>query len=201
MSRSTGLRRFRQGVVRPRRHSREKCSRPLPSPWTSISITSLSTSKGATASCASCIIPRRPTRRCTACEEGVDINLITLLVCSADGLEVLDMEGDWIPVKAHSQHLTVNVGDMQQNLTGGLLLHDTPRRVARRKRARVLSVQPAVLPASDGHHAPRPHHGRSGSPSMLDRRGFPRPSIERNRPEVTCSTSPLGRGMWWGPSS
>ena len=57
-----------------------------------------------------------------------DINLITLLVgSSADGLEVLDMEGDWIPVKAHSQHLTVNVGDMLQNLTGGLLRSTTHR--------------------------------------------------------------------------
>jgi len=57
-----------------------------------------------------------------------DINLITLLVgSSADGLEVLDMDGDWIPVKAHSQHLTVNVGDMLQNLTGGLLRSTTHR--------------------------------------------------------------------------
>ncbi|MGB1462939.1 MAG: 2OG-Fe(II) oxygenase family protein, partial [Candidatus Poseidoniaceae archaeon] len=52
----------------------------------------------------------------------------TLLVgSSADGLEVLDMEGDWIPVKAHSQHLTVNVGDMLQNLTNGLFKSTTHR--------------------------------------------------------------------------
>ena len=32
------------------------------------------------------------------------------------------MDGDWIPVRAHSQHLTVNVGDMLQNFTGGVLM-------------------------------------------------------------------------------
>jgi len=57
-----------------------------------------------------------------------DINLITLLVgSSADGLEVLDKEGDWIPVRAHAQNLTVNVGDMLQNLTGGILRSTTHR--------------------------------------------------------------------------
>lgn len=57
-----------------------------------------------------------------------DINLITLLVgSSADGLEVLDLDGDWIPVRAHSEHLTVNVGDMLQNFTGGVLRSTTHR--------------------------------------------------------------------------
>lgn len=57
-----------------------------------------------------------------------DINLITLLVgSSADGLEVLDREGDWIPVQAHARNLTVNVGDMLQNLTGGVLRSTTHR--------------------------------------------------------------------------
>jgi len=57
-----------------------------------------------------------------------DINLITLLVgSSADGLEVLDRDGDWIPVEAHARNLTVNVGDMLQNLTGGVLRSTTHR--------------------------------------------------------------------------
>ena len=57
-----------------------------------------------------------------------DINLITLLVgSSADGLEVLDKEGDWIPVRAHARNLTVNVGDMLQNLSGGVLRSTTHR--------------------------------------------------------------------------
>ncbi len=57
-----------------------------------------------------------------------DINLITLLVgSSADGLEVLDREGDWIPVRAHARTLTVNVGDMLQNLSGGVLRSTTHR--------------------------------------------------------------------------
>ena len=50
------------------------------------------------------------------------------------------MDGDWIPVKAHSQHLTVNVGDMLQNLTGGLLRSTTHR---------------VVLPEGSGRDASR----------------------------------------------
>jgi isopenicillin N synthase-like dioxygenase len=70
-----------------------------------------------------------------------DINLITLLVgSSADGLEVLDRDGEWIPVKAHARNLTVNVGDMLQNLTGGVLRSTTHR---------------VVLPPGAGRHRSR----------------------------------------------
>lgn len=52
-----------------------------------------------------------------AAEHG-DINLITLLMgASADGLQVLRMDGKWIPITALPDQLVVNVGDMLERLT------------------------------------------------------------------------------------
>ncbi len=57
-----------------------------------------------------------------------DINLITLLIgASADGLEVLTREGEWLPVKAHGEDIVVNVGDMLQRLTNNQLRSTTHR--------------------------------------------------------------------------
>lgn len=75
-----------------------------------------------------------------AAEHG-DINLITLLMgASADGLQVLRHDGRWIPITALPNQLVVNVGDMLERLTNGVLkstihrvvnppreLMDTPR--------------------------------------------------------------------------
>lgn len=56
-----------------------------------------------------------------AAEHG-DINLITLLMgASADGLQVLRMDGKWIPITALPDQLVVNVGDMLERLTNGAL--------------------------------------------------------------------------------
>ncbi|WP_420580048.1 isopenicillin N synthase family dioxygenase [Reichenbachiella sp.] len=47
-----------------------------------------------------------------AAEHG-DINLITLLMgASADGLQVLRRDGEWIPITALPEQIVVNVGDM-----------------------------------------------------------------------------------------
>lgn len=52
-----------------------------------------------------------------AAEHG-DINLITLLMgASADGLQVLRHDGQWIPITALPDQLVVNVGDMLERLT------------------------------------------------------------------------------------
>lgn len=52
-----------------------------------------------------------------AAEHG-DINLITLLMgASADGLEVLRRDGQWIPAKPLPDQLVVNVGDMLERHT------------------------------------------------------------------------------------
>lgn len=57
-----------------------------------------------------------------------DINLITLLLgASADGLEVLTVDGEWYPVKAKGEDIVVNVGDMLQRLTNNKLKSTTHR--------------------------------------------------------------------------
>ncbi|MFM1898222.1 MAG: hypothetical protein RL577_462 [Bacteroidota bacterium] len=60
--------------------------------------------------------------------EHEDINLITLLVgASADGLEVLNKKGEYIPVTEVEDHIVVNVGDMLQRLTNDRLKSTTHR--------------------------------------------------------------------------
>ncbi|MCY4778468.1 isopenicillin N synthase family oxygenase [Sphingobacterium sp. UT-1RO-CII-1] len=57
-----------------------------------------------------------------------DINLITLLIgASADGLEVLTKNGEWLAIKAKGEDIVVNVGDMLQRLTNNKLKSTTHR--------------------------------------------------------------------------
>lgn len=61
-------------------------------------------------------------------EQHEDINLITLLVgASAEGLEVMDKSGSWIPVISKGDEIVVNVGDMLQRLTNNRLKSTTHR--------------------------------------------------------------------------
>lgn len=60
--------------------------------------------------------------------EHEDINLITLLVgASADGLEVLNRQGEWLGITEVENHIVVNVGDMLQRLTNDRLKSTTHR--------------------------------------------------------------------------
>ena len=60
--------------------------------------------------------------------EHEDINLITLLMgASADGLQVMTKNGDWISVTALPDQIVVNVGDMLQRLTNNKLKSTTHR--------------------------------------------------------------------------
>lgn len=60
--------------------------------------------------------------------EHEDINLITLLMgASADGLQVLNKQQEWINVTALPEQLVVNVGDMLQRLTNNKLKSTTHR--------------------------------------------------------------------------
>lgn len=57
-----------------------------------------------------------------------DINLITLLIgASADGLQVLNKQNEWVSVTALPDCIVVNVGDMLQRLTNGKLRSTTHR--------------------------------------------------------------------------
>ncbi|MCB0517081.1 MAG: 2-oxoglutarate and iron-dependent oxygenase domain-containing protein [Chitinophagales bacterium] len=61
-------------------------------------------------------------------EEHEDINLITLLVgASAEGLQVLNKDGEWISVLSKPGEIVVNVGDMLQRLTNNRLRSTTHR--------------------------------------------------------------------------
>jgi isopenicillin N synthase-like dioxygenase len=61
-------------------------------------------------------------------EQHEDINLITLLVgASADGLQILTRQGEWVPVTALPGQIVVNVGDMLQRLTNNRLRSTTHR--------------------------------------------------------------------------
>lgn len=61
-------------------------------------------------------------------EQHEDINLITLLAgASAEGLQVVDKDGNWVSVNAPEGHLVINVGDMLQRLTNNQLRSTTHR--------------------------------------------------------------------------
>ena len=61
-------------------------------------------------------------------EQHEDINLITLLVgASADGLEILTKQNEWVGVTSLPGQIVVNVGDMLQRLTNNKLRSTTHR--------------------------------------------------------------------------
>ncbi|HEY4288846.1 MAG TPA: 2-oxoglutarate and iron-dependent oxygenase domain-containing protein [Puia sp.] len=61
-------------------------------------------------------------------EQHEDINLITLLIgASADGLEILSKQNEWVPVTSLPEQIVVNVGDMLQRLTNDKLRSTTHR--------------------------------------------------------------------------
>ncbi|GAO42379.1 isopenicillin N synthase family dioxygenase [Flavihumibacter petaseus] len=61
-------------------------------------------------------------------EQHEDINLITLLVgASADGLQILTKQNEWVPVTSLPEQIVVNVGDMLQRLTNNQLRSTTHR--------------------------------------------------------------------------
>ena len=74
-------------------------------------------------------------------EQHEDINLITLLVgASAGGLQLLNMQGEWLPIVPEEDEIVINVGDMLQRLTNNYLKSTTHR---------------VVNPPRDQWHLPR----------------------------------------------
>lgn len=71
------------------------------------------------------VSPQAPGVRAGAHE---DINLITLLLGAEEaGLELLDRDGRWLPIKPPEGAMVVNVGDMLQRLTNHVLPSTTHR--------------------------------------------------------------------------
>jgi len=61
-------------------------------------------------------------------EQHEDINLITLLVgASAGGLQLLNMDNEWMPIMPEEDEIVINVGDMLQRLTNDYLKSTTHR--------------------------------------------------------------------------
>lgn len=61
-------------------------------------------------------------------EQHEDINLITLLVgASADGLQILTKQNEWVGVTSLPEQIVVNVGDMLQRFTNNRLRSTTHR--------------------------------------------------------------------------
>lgn len=61
-------------------------------------------------------------------EQHEDINLITLLVgASAGGLQLLNMDGEWLDILPEENEIVINVGDMLQRLTNNYLKSTTHR--------------------------------------------------------------------------
>ncbi len=61
-------------------------------------------------------------------EQHEDINLITLLVgASADGLQVMNKNNEWVSATSEPDQIVVNVGDMLQRLTNNKLKSTTHR--------------------------------------------------------------------------
>lgn len=61
-------------------------------------------------------------------EQHEDINLITLLVgASAGGLQLLNMDNEWMPIMPEEDEIVINVGDMLQRLTNNYLKSTTHR--------------------------------------------------------------------------
>ena len=61
-------------------------------------------------------------------EQHEDINLITLLVgASAGGLQILDMQNQWLDIVPGEDEIVVNVGDMLQRFTNNYLKSTTHR--------------------------------------------------------------------------
>ncbi|MET0283679.1 MAG: 2-oxoglutarate and iron-dependent oxygenase domain-containing protein [Polyangiales bacterium] len=57
-----------------------------------------------------------------------DINLITLMVAAGEpGLEILRRDGTWLPVTSGADEVIINIGDMLQRLTNGVLPSTTHR--------------------------------------------------------------------------
>ncbi len=72
-------------------------------------------------------ITREPSSAIRA-EQHEDINLITLLVgASADGLQILNNQNEWVAVTSLPEQIVVNVGDMLQRLTNNKLKSTTHR--------------------------------------------------------------------------
>ena len=117
-----------------------------------------------------------------------DINLITLLLGAEEaGLELLDSDGRWLPIKPPEGAMVVNVGDMLQRLTNHVLPSTTHRVVnPPPERRGAFALFDAVLPA------PRARFPDRDAARLHRRRRIPT-AIRRRSPRTIISTSGWSR--------
>ncbi|MCB0421669.1 MAG: isopenicillin N synthase family oxygenase [Bdellovibrionales bacterium] len=73
-------------------------------------------------------IPEGTDPRCVRAAAHEDINLITILVAaSTSGLELLDRQGQWVPVETARHNLIVDAGDMLSRITNEVIPSTTHR--------------------------------------------------------------------------
>jgi isopenicillin N synthase-like dioxygenase len=73
-------------------------------------------------------IPEGVDPRCVRAAAHEDINLITILVsASASGLELLDRDGQWLPIETDPNNLIVDSGDMLSRITNEVIPATTHR--------------------------------------------------------------------------
>lgn len=73
-------------------------------------------------------IPEDADPRCVRAAAHEDINLITILVAaSTSGLELLDRNGNWLPVETQEHNLIVDAGDMLSRITNEVIPATTHR--------------------------------------------------------------------------
>jgi isopenicillin N synthase-like dioxygenase len=107
-----------------------------------------------------------------------DINLITLLCeATAPGLELLQVNGEWLPIQAIPGQIIVDTGDMLQALSNGLLKSTTHR---------VINpvVNPVINPVANPVASP------SVNEPQRNARRFSIPFFVHPRPEFDLSPLP-----------
>ncbi|MCP4500424.1 MAG: isopenicillin N synthase family oxygenase [Deltaproteobacteria bacterium] len=89
-----------------------------------------------------------------------DINLITLLIgASAGGLELLQRDDTWLPVKAGYDEIVIDSGDMIQNLSNGRFKSTTHRVVVPEGESKYeprFSIPCFIHPSAKSDLTPRP---------------------------------------------
>ena len=87
-----------------------------------------------------------------------DINLITLLPgATAEGLEILTRENEWLPIRAGHDHFIVDSGDMMQNVSNGLFRATTHRVVNPKDTTSDRFSMPCFIhPSADADLSPTP---------------------------------------------
>lgn len=121
--------------------------------------------------------PANPPQDRVWASEHTDIDLLTILPCAtADGLQVLNKNGEWIDIRVPQNAFIVNGGDMLENITNGEFRSGLHRVVAKEGNYERYSIVLFVHPRSQDRLDPLP--------GCIDRTGGVRKYARANRLEL-----------------